>query len=47
MDSCNGKIEGEVMRTQAYEEYVTQCIYDETLERLSEKEYWDKVEENS
>lgn len=38
--------EGEIMRIQTYEEYVTQATYDENLERLSEREYWKKVEEN-
>lgn len=39
--------EGEVMRKETYEEYVTRASYDETLERISEAEYFKREEENN
>lgn len=35
-----------VMRIQTYEEYLRTLKHDEEAERLSEKEYWDKLEES-
>ena len=43
MEASNGKIEGEVMET--YEEYVSRAAHDETLEEISEREFYKEEDE--
>lgn len=32
------------MRIKTYEEYLRESAHDETLPKLSEKEYWERIE---